>query len=70
MVSKRKYFSIVIMMLVLLFLFQFSVVMRDSRMPMIRTPIFHQRQQMEKMNGRLQHKRVQKLLRSGKKSFL
>ena len=36
-------------------------------MPMIRTPIFHQRQQMEKMNGRLQHKRVQKLLRSGKK---
>ena len=31
MVSKRKYFSIVIMMLVLLFLFQFSVVMRDQQ---------------------------------------
>lgn len=31
MVSKRKYFSIVVMMLVLLFLFQFSVVMRDRQ---------------------------------------
>ena len=31
MVSKRKYFSIVIMMLVLLFLFQFSVVLRDQQ---------------------------------------
>lgn len=31
MVSKRKYFSIVVMMLVLLFLFQFSVVMRDQQ---------------------------------------
>jgi len=70
MVSKRKYFSIVIMMLVLLFLFQFSVVMRDQQNAYDTNSYFHQRQQMEKMNGRLQHKRVQKLLRSGKKSFL
>lgn len=31
MVSKRKFFSIAIMMFVLFFLFQFSMVLRDSR---------------------------------------
>ena len=31
MVSRRNYFSITIMMFVLLFLFQFSMVIRDSQ---------------------------------------
>lgn len=70
MVSKRKYFSIVIMMLVLLFLFQFSVVMRDQQNAYDTNSYFSPKAADGKNDGRLQHKRVQKLLRSGKKSFL
>ena len=53
MVSKRNFFSIAIMMFVLLFLFQFSMVLRDRQNTYdVNSNLAQQSRKMEKMSGK------------------